>query len=352
MNACSLRLADFVLMSLFALSLERTSAQTRSVTWSTFSMGYQQSVTQTSKLKSVAGQLFVDEATQTQGGVSSGFLADTLLRPIEYSAAVQVNGAWNLISLPIEVVNMPKVFLFPSAILPAYRFAGGYVEAPLMNNGIGYWLKFSSAQSIGLAGDIILRDTIDVVPGWNMIGCLSEKISVSSIWSIPPGLTVSPFFRFSTAIGYSQSDTLVPGLGYWVKASQGGRLILNVSGTTNREAKVHIVENGEQPPPPPGFEQGLALPTFFALQQNYPNPFNPTTTIHYQLPIDTRVTLKVFNVLGQEVRTLVDDTQTAGYRSVVWDTRNDQGNQIASGVYFYRLQTREYTKTLKLMVLR
>lgn len=70
------------------------------------------------------------------------------------------------------------------------------------------------------------------------------------------------------------------------------------------------------------------------------------------MPVDTRVTLKSFNVLGQEVKTLIDDVQIAGYKSVTWDTKNNEGRQVASGVYFYWLQAKEYTKTLKLMILR
>ncbi|MEK9136251.1 MAG: T9SS type A sorting domain-containing protein [Bacteroidota bacterium] len=77
------------------------------------------------------------------------------------------------------------------------------------------------------------------------------------------------------------------------------------------------------------------LPTGFELMQNYPNPFNPTTTIEYALPLSAHVELRVYNILGQEVTTLVNEVQTPGYHKVKFDA-----SSIASGVYFYRLQAR------------
>jgi len=89
------------------------------------------------------------------------------------------------------------------------------------------------------------------------------------------------------------------------------------------------------------------LPEKFQLMQNYPNPFNPRTTIHYNLPGSTRVSLKIYNVLSQIVATLVDETQDGGYKSVDWDA-----STISSGVYFYRLQASNFTQTLKLLLLK
>jgi photosystem II stability/assembly factor-like uncharacterized protein len=88
-------------------------------------------------------------------------------------------------------------------------------------------------------------------------------------------------------------------------------------------------------------------PVGFGLEQNYPNPFNPSTTIRYSLPVKSHVTLTVFNTLGQQVATLVNEGEDAGYHQVRFD-----GSGLASGVYFYRLQAGTYVETKKLLLLR
>ena len=92
---------------------------------------------------------------------------------------------------------------------------------------------------------------------------------------------------------------------------------------------------------------GGSLPADFELQQNYPNPFNPSTVIRYKLPINSLVTIKVYDVLGREVQTLVNQHQNAGDHSVTLNARN-----LSSGEYFYRLQAGTYHDTKKLLLLK
>jgi len=96
------------------------------------------------------------------------------------------------------------------------------------------------------------------------------------------------------------------------------------------------------------------IPTVFSLAQNYPNPFNSTTAISYQLSGvgPYRTTLKVYNLLGQLVRSLVEKEQVPGYYSVVWDGRDGLGTEISSGIYFYRLQAGSYTEIRKMVLLK
>jgi hypothetical protein len=89
------------------------------------------------------------------------------------------------------------------------------------------------------------------------------------------------------------------------------------------------------------------LPADFSLEQNYPNPFNPATTIRYSVPRRSQVTLTVFNTLGQAVSTLVSGIEDAGFHEVKFD-----GAGLASGVYFYRLQTEGFLQTRRLLLLR
>jgi len=88
------------------------------------------------------------------------------------------------------------------------------------------------------------------------------------------------------------------------------------------------------------------------LLQNYPNPFNSTTSIRYQLPKKSEVSLKVYNILGQEIRTLVDQVQRVGVYTVNWDGKDTKGSDVASGLYFYRIQIGHFEQTKKLILLR
>ena len=74
------------------------------------------------------------------------------------------------------------------------------------------------------------------------------------------------------------------------------------------------------------------------MYQNFPNPFNPSTTIKYQLPINSYVSLVVYNIKGEKVRTLVEKEKSAGFHSVLWDGRDEDGNEVANGVYYYKVR--------------
>lgn len=95
-----------------------------------------------------------------------------------------------------------------------------------------------------------------------------------------------------------------------------------------------------------------SLPKAFGLDQNYPNPFNPTTQVRFALPTNAHVRLTVFNVLGQEVKTLVDQDMAAGTHEVTWNGRNEDGGQVSSGIYFYRISADNFSATKKMMMLK
>jgi len=102
----------------------------------------------------------------------------------------------------------------------------------------------------------------------------------------------------------------------------------------------------------PKYMIDATLPRSFALHNNYPNPFNPATTIAYDLPAPAHVTLEIFNVLGQKVRTLVDDYQEAGAQTVVWDGRDSGNREVATGVYFYKIRAGDFTDSKKMLLLK
>ncbi|MCK6621381.1 MAG: T9SS type A sorting domain-containing protein [Calditrichaceae bacterium] len=98
------------------------------------------------------------------------------------------------------------------------------------------------------------------------------------------------------------------------------------------------------------------IPEAYALRPNYPNPFNPETTIRFEVPADPasngKIALAIYNNLGMVVRTLVSGSVQPGIHTVKWDGRNDRGDQMASGVYFLRLQAGSFVQTQKMLLVR
>jgi probable HAF family extracellular repeat protein len=265
---------------------------------------------------------------------------------------IHFRSSWNMVSIPRTLPDYQKSTLFPSAVSAAYAYTPlGYAVQETLRNGQGYWLKFSSGQSIPVIGALRTSDTISLNPGWNMIGSISSPIPVAGIASIPDGIVTSSFFGYDSA--YSSADSIRPGHGYWVKVNQSGQLLLSTS-AASPSSRIRIVPTAERPPVPPGGEiqnpsptKAGQIPTQFALDQNFPNPFNPRTTITYDLPKTSYVTLTVYDIFGREVATLVDGTQDPGIKSAEWNAAG-----VASGVYFYKLQAADFVATKKLLLIK
>ena len=94
------------------------------------------------------------------------------------------------------------------------------------------------------------------------------------------------------------------------------------------------------------------IPLTFVLYQNYPNPFNPVTTLRYDLPVETIVTITFYDVMGRVVRTMVSTEQTAGYKSIRWNATNDAGEPVSAGMYIFTIQAGEFRQTRKMVLLK
>jgi Secretion system C-terminal sorting domain len=133
---------------------------------------------------------------------------------------------------------------------------------------------------------------------------------------------------FSSAFGNPGSNTTA------MRSSTGPPFIGSSQAVNNKVESGFLTARVLRNPATETPEQlSASLPTEFLLLQNFPNPFNPSTTIRYQLPVASHITLKVYDVLGREVAVLVDELQEAGSKSVVLNA-----DRLASGTYFYRLQ--------------
>jgi hypothetical protein len=94
------------------------------------------------------------------------------------------------------------------------------------------------------------------------------------------------------------------------------------------------------------------LPESYGLDQNHPNPFNPSTTINYQMPEEAQVKLVIYNLLGQQIKTLVNERVEAGFHKIVWDGTDEIGRQVASGVYVYRMDAGSFHHTRRMMLVK
>ncbi|GEM_PF-997866 len=186
----------------------------------------------TSTLVSVlepASQYYWRVLGENPGGTGPWSVARRFFTTSDASRLYSLQEGWNLLSLPLDVIDPSADAVFPSAISNAFTFvsAAGYIPSDSLLPGVGYWLKFAANQDEVITGAVRDGDSIHVVAGWNLIGGLSDSVVVSSIEQIPPGIIDSPFYEFQTV--YIGVNTLEPARGYWVKASQAGVLVLSSS---------------------------------------------------------------------------------------------------------------------------
>lgn len=139
----------------------------------------------------------------------------------------------------------------------------------------------------------------------------------------------------------SQVTDLTEGEYYWRVRSKTSGSTSSYSNTGNfKIGSVTSVEGEEE------------LPLSYSIEQNYPNPFNPTTTINYSLPEANFVTIKIYNMLGQEVKTLLSEEVKAGRHNVNWNGENNYGSKVSSGTYVYRITAGEFVQAKKMILLK
>lgn len=112
-----------------------------------------------------------------------------------------------------------------------------------------------------------------------------------------------------------------------------------------------LAPDGNYCPPEAGVDNA-SVPENFELFPAYPNPFNPTTTLRYDLPEATKVIIMIYDLMGRDIKTLVNHQQKAGYKSVVWDATNDLGEPVSAGIYLYRISAGDFHQTKKMVLLK
>ncbi len=306
---------------------------------------------------------------------------------------ITVKKGWNIIGSIGSAVNTGTIIQIPSGIVVSSYFAynGSYSVAGSIEPGKGYWVKVNAGGKLVLSAppafapvavnnqqqnELSNLNVLTVQPQGKLakghsqqllFGKAGQESSKTDAYEMPPvapsgGLDVR-FGSNQFAEFFSGEQKEVPihiqsngaplelswtmkemaGLSYVLVEKKGEKIIAEHKLKTGGSIILKNTEN---------YSYTLRVeevPLRFALEQNYPNPFNPTTVIRYDVPLSTRVTMKVYDMLGREVATLVDGELEAGHQSVEW---NVPQSGIASGVYFYRMQAGTFTETKKLMLLK
>jgi hypothetical protein len=94
------------------------------------------------------------------------------------------------------------------------------------------------------------------------------------------------------------------------------------------------------------------IPTVYKVHQNHPNPFNPVTTLRYELPQDAMVNITIYDMMGRQVKSLVNGSQTAGYRTIQWNAANDRNEPVSAGLYLYTIEAGKFRQTKKMVLLK
>ena len=182
----------------------------------------------------------------------------------------------------------------------------------------------------------------------------------SITWDFPDGMLVDSFYAERSDIpgwlGTYKMGLLPPGK--WAGSSAEGLKFDHASYYNDKEIIYYHIkavwqnyESGWSEVAVFGNDTSGQAPKRYVLHQNNPNPFNPETRIAFGIPQPGHVTLKIFNIRGQLVKTLLDETLSADYHEILWDGTNHHGEQVASGIYFYRLVTDKFTESKKMLLI-
>ena len=176
----------------------------------------------------------------TNRGVTLGS-HDTTLPVLYYNddsgtptTSVEYASGWNMLSIPRTVLDYSKAALFPHASSNCFEYNGSYLIKSTLRNSVGFWLKFPNDTTVTYTGAPRGYDTDSLNTGWNMIGTLSSTVVTSTITPTPSHAVISKYFGYNH--GYKIVDTLLPGMGYWVKVDTVATLFLTSSGSSAKPA--------------------------------------------------------------------------------------------------------------------
>jgi hypothetical protein len=259
-----------------------------------------------------------------------------------------------------------------------YGYDGSYMNAETIDPGMGYWVRALADGDITLSSSDVSAKSIEMLNYLSDANTLELSNGTHSTtlffgkdvpegeelnYSLPPTFPQMAFdARFTDNMKYAKDLDEISVI------NMNSRLALNYSVIldpgehlewvlTTNSRKEHILNGtGEITLPPEtkgmSLEKRAIFPDVYALYQNYPNPFNPVTKITYQLPEESYVAITIYNLAGQKVTTLVDGRRSGGFHAVDWYGKKSNGESVVSGLYFFRIETENFSKTLKMLLLK
>lgn len=273
-------------------------------------------------------------ATQVQGestpqvaNSTETFAITGLASGVQYYIAIKAADEvpnWSGLSNVLTITTATVDTLAPEPIADLQLETGSFGEIILT------WTAPGDDYNIGSVNQYKIAYSTDTLT--------ADNWESADLWDTPPNPAQSGEQQTVTLTG------LVEAQEYWVA-------LVSVD-ESNNESEISNITHGEA-----GFEfvqnnDDDGLPNNYGLSQNYPNPFNPYTRFEYTIPVETHVTIAVYNILGQQTTVLVDEYRNEGVYTAEWDGRDRNGEQASSGIYFYTISTEEFSESRKMVLLK
>jgi len=279
---------------------------------------------------------------------------------------------WYLVSVPLAATDSSVSAIFPSALgVFTWDSANNrYIRPTTIQIGRGYWVLVASPTSVVISGTRFSQFNGHYKVGWHLIGSLMDSVNFANPNDTPDRSIIVPIFAWNVGTQrYYSTTTIEQSFGQWMAVLQECDVTVKSGSSLAIEKSAdHVVNQkfvqrfGAMPPAPPfRIEQALTptSPPASMLLSNYPNPFFVNaglgqfhTVIRYSLTQSGPTSVLIYNTLGQKVRTLMEQEQSAGFHEVIWDGRNDEGQSVVSGIYYYQLTFNGLVQTQKLLLAR
>ena len=307
------------------------------------------------------------------------------------SDTIPVTPGWNMIGCVGSSIATSSILSNPSGIITSkfFGYSGGYSVVTNLTSPHGYWVKVGSAgYLVENQGSMLLPKTSSPNPlaNYNSVTLTDSKGNSQTLYFVeddkgaiktadydmPPVCPTGFDARYSSGrLLETYSGKLKTGEQFPIQIQATGNVTVswNIVGsdhssfvlTDSKQNKTSFVLKGSGARKNVKLSSNMLIlkiggsdlvPSVFSLSQNYPNPFNPTTRMQIGVPEASHVTVKVYDILGQLVKTLVNDDRPEGYQTITWDGTSDAGRAVASGVYFIRMEAEKFVQIQKVVMMK